>query len=82
MTTTLSLRIERTEEAGSGAAAETAAVRLIALLPQGWEASLLEYTDTTASFSLTAPASLSAPAADRELDAVLASPALRGWTRS
>ncbi|CAL9481062.1 hypothetical protein [Streptomyces sp. enrichment culture] len=65
-----------------GAPPETAAIRLIALLPPGWRAALLECHDRTATLTLTVPDGVAAPAVDGTLDDILANPVLRGWSRS
>ncbi|WP_030193732.1 hypothetical protein [Streptomyces sp. NRRL S-87] len=85
------VRIEVTDLAPAGAAAETAAVRLIALLPVGWHATLRECAAGWATLSLTPPAAPAPPAAPpgpggaaaarAVVDQVLRHPALRGWSR-
>jgi hypothetical protein len=64
-----------------GAHPEFAAIRLIALLPAGWTATLLECSGRTASLAFTVPDGLPAPAFETALDEVLTAPPLRGWTR-
>ncbi|MBM7089002.1 hypothetical protein ABZ606_16660 [Streptomyces sp. NPDC012461] len=61
---------------------ETAAIRLIALLPKGWRATVLDCHDGTATLRLTVPDGLTPPAVDRTLDDILANPVLRGWTKA
>ncbi|MEU9588344.1 hypothetical protein ACGF7W_10450 [Streptomyces sp. NPDC048219] len=61
---------------------ETAAIRLIALLPTDWRATLVSCRGTVAELSVTAPDGLTPAAVELALDDVLANPALRGWTRS
>ncbi|MCC0100232.1 hypothetical protein K7B10_36740 [Streptomyces flavotricini] len=75
MCTTYWLRISR----AGGAAPETAAVRLIAGLPAHWGASLLSCTRGSATLALTPPAETSPEEVSDVVDAVLATPALRGW---
>ncbi|MFJ9666450.1 hypothetical protein ACIRPP_17820 [Streptomyces sp. NPDC101219] len=64
------------------AAPETAAIRLIALLPTGRRATVLDCHGGTATLKLTVPDGLTPPAVDRTLDDILASPVLRGWTKA
>ncbi|MDG9726523.1 MULTISPECIES: hypothetical protein [unclassified Streptomyces] len=61
---------------------ETAAIRLIALLPTGWRARLVGCHGTTAELAVSAPDGLTPPAVGLAVDGVLAHPALRGWSRS
>ncbi|MEY7980049.1 hypothetical protein AB8O53_27450, partial [Streptomyces pilosus] len=61
MPTAHRVRIEVTAQAPSGAASETAAVRLVALLPPGWTARLLGCTPTSASLLVT-PSAARSPA--------------------
>ncbi|MEU2288641.1 hypothetical protein ABZ614_43370 [Streptomyces sp. NPDC013178] len=65
-----------------GAHPEFAAIRLIALLPAGWTATLLDCSGHTASLTLTVPDALPSTAFETTLDEVLAAPPLRGWTRA
>lgn len=64
-----------------GAHPEFAAIRLIALLPTGWTATLLQCSGGTAALAFTVPDGLSATAFETALDEVLTAPPLRGWTR-
>ncbi|CAL9526385.1 hypothetical protein [Streptomyces sp. Tu 3180] len=82
MPTARRVRIEVTDEAPSGAAAETAAVRLIALLPAGWTARLLGCTATSATLLVTPSAELSADGVAAAVDGILRRPPLRGWART
>ncbi|MEU3947413.1 hypothetical protein [Streptomyces sp. NPDC029526] len=65
-----------------GAPPETAAIRLIALLPTGWRATLHDCHERTATLTLTVPDGVEPPAVDAALDDILANPVLRGWSRS
>ena len=65
----------------TGAAPETAAVRLIASLPRHWGAVLLGCTRNTATLALTAPMSLSPAEMANAVNAALSTPALLGWIR-
>ncbi|MET9829090.1 hypothetical protein ABZ078_07225 [Streptomyces sp. NPDC006385] len=64
-----------------GAHPEFAAIRLIALLPAGWTATLLECSGRTAALTFTVPDGVAATAFETALDEVLTAPPLRGWTR-
>jgi hypothetical protein len=61
---------------------ETAAIRLIALLPAGWRATLVGCRDTVAELAVSAPDGLTPAAVERALDEIVANPALRGWSRA
>ncbi|SCK10855.1 hypothetical protein [Streptomyces sp. WMMB 322] len=74
------VQIKATGQAPAGAAPETAAVRLIALLPARWTAGLLRCTDTTATLALTPGRDAEAHVA-HAVDEALASPSLCGWSR-
>ncbi|MFJ9697298.1 hypothetical protein [Kitasatospora sp. NPDC101183] len=63
------------------AAPETAAVRLIARLPAPWGATLLSCALGTATLTLTVPRTLSPEQVSEAVDAVLATPELRGWAQ-
>ncbi|GAB7103529.1 hypothetical protein JCM4814A_18430 [Streptomyces phaeofaciens JCM 4814] len=64
-----------------GAHPEFAAIRLIAQLPTGWTATLLNCSAGTAALTLTVPDGLPSAAVDTALATALATAPLRGWTR-
>lgn len=76
MPATYRVRIRTSDDA----APETAAVRLVALLPGQWSARLLDCSETV-TLALTPPGSSSPDEVERVVDAVLAHAALRGWFR-
>ncbi|MBC9718870.1 hypothetical protein H9Y04_40715 [Streptomyces sp. TRM66268-LWL] len=61
---------------------ETAAIRVIALLPPQWKASDLNCSGSTAAFTLTTPTALRPTVIDTAIDEILAHPGLHGWTRA
>lgn len=66
----------------AGAAPETAAVRLVSLLPTTWEVSGIRCTEDTATLSLLLPGDVTPQDATARIADALRHPALRGWTRS
>ncbi|MCK8438096.1 hypothetical protein G3I77_35345 [Streptomyces sp. D2-8] len=60
---------------------ETAAVRLIALLPDQWAAALLCCTEGTVTLALAPPNSPSSAEVASVIDEVLVNSAMRGWIR-
>lgn len=76
MPTTYRVRIRN----GDDAVPETAAVRLVALLPGAWSARLLDCSEAV-TLALTPPGSSSSAEVERVVDTVLADAALRGWFR-
>ncbi|WP_431955008.1 hypothetical protein [Actinacidiphila sp. bgisy167] len=80
MTTPRRFRIEASEHAPLGAAPETAAVRLIALLPPQWKASIVECTARAAVIAVTSPASPAQGDVDQVVEEIVCRPALAGWT--
>lgn len=65
----------------AGAASETAAVRLVAGLPTHWSVTLLNCTDAVAALEMAPPENASPGEVARVVDEVLATSAMRGWTR-
>ncbi|MFJ5712136.1 hypothetical protein [Streptomyces sp. NPDC093105] len=63
----------------AGAPPALAAIRFLALLPAGWEATLTGCDETAALLRLSAPAATTAAEATTALAALLADPALAGW---
>ncbi|MER5887925.1 hypothetical protein ABT160_29255 [Streptomyces sp. NPDC001941] len=64
------------------AAPELAAIRLIALLPQGWKADLIGCSGPTAAIILTVPDGMEPSGVNATVDEILSHSALRGWTRA
>jgi hypothetical protein len=74
------IRIEALASAPASAAPETAVVRLVALLPAGWRATLVECGKRTAIVTVTPFETVSAPEVARIIAAVVRGRALAGWT--
>ncbi|MDT0269470.1 hypothetical protein RM844_24615 [Streptomyces sp. DSM 44915] len=74
------VRIKATPGSPPGAAPETAALRLITLLPGQWSATLLSCTEDTATLALTRPRGTSQEASEA-VDRTLGEAAMRGWVR-
>ncbi|MFD7901807.1 hypothetical protein ACFV4F_06460 [Kitasatospora sp. NPDC059722] len=76
------VRIVATAQALPAAAPETAAVRLISLLPAPWTATLTGVTPTAATLTLSAPEAPAAGTAEEAVDRALSRPELCGWIRT
>jgi len=79
MPVTHHIQITATADVTVPAVPETAAVRLISLLPAPWTASLSGLTDTTATLALTVPGGADPADAVDVVAAALTQPELRGW---
>ncbi|NEC84728.1 hypothetical protein [Streptomyces sp. SID12501] len=63
-----------------GAAPETAAVRLITLLPTEWTAAIVHCTDGAAVIAVAAPGTVLASQVEYTVDEIMRATALTGWT--
>ncbi|MFJ4842512.1 hypothetical protein [Streptomyces sp. NPDC088746] len=75
-------RIAVSAAAPAGAAPETAAVRLITLLPAPWTGAIVECADGAAVIAVTPPGAVSAPEVERTVEEIVRGRALTGWTSS
>ena len=63
----------------SGAPPETAVIRFVALLPEGWHAEVGEFQGDLARLRITAPPGTTTSEATRMAADILSRPGLQGW---
>ncbi|CAM5379401.1 hypothetical protein [Streptomyces purpurascens] len=63
----------------SGAPPETAAIRFLSLLPDGWRAEVGEFQENRARLRIEAPPGTTTSEATRTATDILSQPGLQGW---
>ncbi|MEU0830574.1 hypothetical protein [Streptomyces sp. NPDC005969] len=63
----------------SGVPPETAAIRFVAFLPDGWHAEVSEFQENLARLLIVAPPGTTTSEVTRIATAVLSRPGLQGW---